>query len=272
MKAGACVFCGKMVRRLSKEHIWSDWMQHYLPAGIPGQSERWSTAAGRERWEQPFLEAQVRAPCRPCNQGWMSDIEKAAKPLVGPMIRGTRMLLDASAQQKVATWAVLKAMVVTRTSPKQESVPVEHFREFFRTKTISPDTTRVGLGYRADLTDPNHPDRTRICDSHFMPLHKVNRGFPAPSIELNDYLADGGVLYATSIQVGRFYAVALHHDWPGVLARPIPGVPAQCFTPVWPTSLIVQWPPPRAVDVLGDPHSITQHFIMAPPGNEDLAV
>jgi len=202
----------------------------------------------------------------------MSDIEKAAKPVVGPMVWGTRTLLDATAQQKVATWAVLKAMVTTRTSPKQESVPVEHFREFFRTKAISPDTTRVWLGYRSDLTDPTYPGESRICDSHFMPLHRVNRGFPAPSIELDEYLADGGSLYGLSIQVGRFYAVSLHHDWPGVLARPIPGVPAQCLTQVWPTSLIAQWPPARPVDVLGNPHSITGQFIMAPPGTEDLAV
>src|SRR5215207_3913590 len=120
-RGGACVFCGKFVRKLSREHIWSDWMQHYLPAGLPGHSERWSTAEGRERWEQPLLKVQVRAPCKQCNNGWMADIEKAAAPIVGPMIQGTRLLLDASAQQKVATWAVLKAMVTTRTSPKQES-------------------------------------------------------------------------------------------------------------------------------------------------------
>ena len=271
-RGGACIFCGKFVRKLSREHIWSDWMRHYLPAGLPGHSERWSTAEGRERWEQPLLKAQVRAPCKQCNNGWMGDVEKAAAPIVGPMIRGTRLLLDASAQHKVATWAVLKAMVTTRTSPKQESVPIEHFRAYFRTRTISPDTTKVWLGYRADLTDPNDPTETKICDSHFMPLHAVNRGFPVPSVELNEYLANGGSLYGMSIQVGRFFAVSLHTDWPGMLARPIPGVPSECLSQIWPTTLVAQWPPVRAVDVLGDPHSITAQFIMAPPGTEDLAV
>jgi hypothetical protein len=46
----------------------------------------------------------------------MADIEAAAKPIVGPMVVGQAMDLDADAQQIVANWVALKGLVAAQTS------------------------------------------------------------------------------------------------------------------------------------------------------------
>ena len=125
----------------------------------------------------------------------------------------------------------------------------------------------VWIGQRSNLADPVHPGRAKLFDSHFMPLTNVARGFPV-SPELNEYVDQGGVIYATVFQIGHFFALALHHDWPGLEARPIPGSPGDgAFASIWPPAGIVRWPPPLTVDGLGNPHRITQFFQMKPPGS-----
>jgi hypothetical protein len=71
------------------------------------------------------------------------------------------------------------------------------------------------------------------------------------------------MLNATSFQVGHFFALALHHDWPGLQVQPIPMSRAgHCFVSIWPTRQTARWPPPFPIDGLGNQHRITQFFLM----------
>jgi hypothetical protein len=114
----ACRFCGVTDRRITREHIWPEWLKDFVPssAGL-GYAERWSSADGRQRWRQGLLAATVRRFCEPCNTGWMSAIEGAAKPVVGPMVQGIHTTLDAAAQRTVANWVTLKGISETRSGP-----------------------------------------------------------------------------------------------------------------------------------------------------------
>lgn len=51
--------------------------------------------------------------CEPCNNGWLSRLESAVKPILAPMaVDGKTTELDASAQKSLATWAVKTALLL----------------------------------------------------------------------------------------------------------------------------------------------------------------
>jgi hypothetical protein len=257
-----CRFCGTTDRQITNEHVWPEWLADFLPnISQPGHSERWSSGAGRQRWRQPLLTSTVRAFCNACNAGWMSDIENAAKPIIGPMVRGLAATLDASAQRAVANWAVLKGLVAVQTSQNEQPIPERHYAAVYSARGAHPGMTRIWIGRRQNLADPI-TGSGQLFASHFMPLtNVVAGGFPRPP-ELNRYISSGGVFFATIFQVGHFFAMALHHDWPGLEVRTRA---VMSFLSIWPGGSTVRWPPPEPVDDLGDPHQITQFFMIRPP-------
>jgi hypothetical protein len=98
-----------------------------------------------------------------------------------------------------------------------------------------------------------------------MPVTDAFPTLPLPP-ELEEYRRAGGVFNGTIFQVGHFFGLALQHDWPGLHVRPNPDTEAgDAPLPIWPTGPTIQWPPPRAVDDLGDPHKVTRFLQMAPP-------
>jgi hypothetical protein len=261
-----CRFCGATDRKITNEHVWSEWLEDFMPTftGL-GHTERWSSEAGRESWQQPMLTATVRMFCEPCNTGWMADVEGVAKDIVGPMVQGITSILDAEAQQAVANWAVLKGLVAAQTSKSPQPIPNRHYDRVYVAKGAPANTVRVWIGERRNLADPDHPGRTRLFNAHFMPVTNADRDGPVPA-DLTRYISEGGVLNGAIFQVGHFFALVLQHDWPGLQARPKPGSDAeQTFMPIWPAGVDVRWPPARPVDGLGNIHRVTQYFAMRPP-------
>jgi hypothetical protein len=259
-----CRFCGATNRRITNEHVWPDWLHDYLPTSThQGHSERWSSAAGRQRWRQPMLAATVRVFCEDCNTGWMSDLEAEAKSIVGPMVIGEAVDLDTDAQRIVANWVAVKGLVAVQTSQVQQPIPKYHYRRVHHFQGAPPNTMRVWIGRRLNLADPVRPGEAQLFDSHLMPVTDVFRVFPMPA-NLERYRSEGGVFNGTIFQVGHFLALALQHDWPGLRARLEPNA-AAALLPIWPAGPDVRWPPPRPVDNLGDAHKITQFLQIAPP-------
>ena len=112
--------------RSQKEHVWPDWLRDYLPPFSDlADTERYSPGTRLQRWQQPLLTTTVRAFCDGCNSGWMGDIEAAAKPIVGPIVVGQAMELDAHAQQIVANWVALKGLVAAQAS--NQLIPESHY-------------------------------------------------------------------------------------------------------------------------------------------------
>lgn len=49
--------------------------------------------------------------CPSCNNDWMSGLERAVQPVLGPMILGQPMVLDSDAIEALAIWATKTALV-----------------------------------------------------------------------------------------------------------------------------------------------------------------
>ena len=263
-----CIFCGTTAKKITKEHVWSEWTKGYLKPD-PGQmahAESWSSKSGARRWREPLLESQVRVVCHDCNTRWMSRIDKRAAPIVGPMLIGQATALDAAAQQIVANWAVLKGLVVAQISPKDRWIPPDHYDRVHAAQGAPADTVRVWLARRHNLLNRNDPLRAKMANGHVIPLKNIFRGLFLPT-EMRRYLEGEGELFATSLQLGHFVTLTVHHDWPGMEVRSIPtSAGPLSFLPIWPAGPSVRWPPLMPVDGLGDPQRITQFFMMAPPG------
>jgi hypothetical protein len=260
-----CRFCGATNRQITKEHVWPDWLRDYLPpVSELHDIERYSPGTKRQRLPQPFLRTTVRAFCDGCNSGWMADIEAAAKPIVGPMVVGRAMDLDADAQQIVANWVALKGLVAAVTSNLEQEIPNSHYRHVHNFQGAPPDTMRVWVSRRRNLADAP-TGRLHIFDFHFMPVSNKFRQFPIPP-DVERYRREGGVFNGTIFQVGHFFALAFQHDWPGLRTYPKPGSEAvDALPPIWPIGPTVHWPPPKSIDDLGDPHKVIRFLQIAPP-------
>jgi hypothetical protein len=261
-----CRFCGATDRKITKEHVWPEWLEDFVPpTSGPGLAHRWSSGDGHQSWKQQMLSATVRMFCEPCNTGWMSDIEAEAKYIVGPMVQGIPTTLDTAAQRAVANWTVLKGLVAAQTSKTPQPIPDRHYRQVYAAKGAPANTVRVWIGQRRNLATPGRPGKATLFASDFMPVTNVARQFPLPA-NVGRYIRNGGVFNGAVFQVGHFLALVIQHDWPGLQVRPKPGSDAeQAFISIWPTGADVLWPPPGSVDVLGNVHRVTEFFEFSPP-------
>jgi hypothetical protein len=261
----ACRFCGSTAHKIDNEHVWPDWLADFLPEiRGTGYSERWSSAAGRERWPEAPLKATVRTFCKDCNSGWMSQVENAAKSIVGPMVIGKHTQIDEESQRIVANWIAVKCLVAVQTS-KAPQPPDSHYRRVRHFRGVPPNTMRVWIGWQRNLAEMDRPGKVQLFDSHFLPVTNAFQQSPLPA-DVERYRREGGVFNGSIFRVGHFVGIALQHDWPGLQARPSPrSAAAEALLPIWPTGPTVQWPPFRPVDDLGDLHSVTQFLEIAPP-------
>lgn len=120
-----CVFCGGTP--LTKEHIWSDWLDSILPRADSSRSEaRRTTMAekvvgGRPTYLPTSNSNRVRqgavhsttsrTVCKRCNNGWMKEIVDRAKPVATEVIQLRQTALLPEAQTRLATWLVLSAVM-----------------------------------------------------------------------------------------------------------------------------------------------------------------
>lgn len=108
-----CIFCGRTPR--TREHLWPDWLQRDLeirePFAVRIEQEHDGVETRDIRFEAPPFDQKVRAVCAQCNNGWMSGMEAAAKPVLWPLIHAEGRRLDATEQRVLARWALLKACV-----------------------------------------------------------------------------------------------------------------------------------------------------------------
>ncbi|HZO36728.1 MAG TPA: hypothetical protein VFB41_07625 [Solirubrobacteraceae bacterium] len=125
-----CIFCGSSPR--TREHLWPDWLRRELAIdeSFPHRIEQEEDAIETRdvTFSTPPFKQTVKAVCGPCNNGWMSDIEAATKPILEQLIYARGRRLHRAEQRKLATWALLKAIVFDHVHPNELTVAAEHRR------------------------------------------------------------------------------------------------------------------------------------------------
>jgi hypothetical protein len=116
--ARSCVFCDGTP--VSREHVWPRWARTIWAE--EGHMPHFQQVVQDDRddvernWRGEACSMTVTAVCQRCNNGWMSDLEQDAKPMLEAMLDGRGRLLHAGGQRTLAAWALKTAMMAGHTN------------------------------------------------------------------------------------------------------------------------------------------------------------
>jgi hypothetical protein len=219
-----CLFCNNRVN--SEEHLWPQWIHEREDFG-PAKIEK----ASPKTIIVPHPKITVRAVCRACNGGWMSEkIEVPNIPIIGSMMQNLSITLDREQQSSVAAWCMKMAFLAdwTRRGGRRH--------RFY--------TRDEALAFAADQTIPSN---THIWIGHITTSHLLTDGHDFTRILLGNRI---GISTVITIGVGHFVAqVVTDHLSTG---QTLPDPSAGVRPGPWDTKLIqispiqrdwISWPP-----------------------------
>ena len=172
-----CIFCGGSPT--SQEHKFAAWIGRTLPRVQKHYDQHhWSVTKPltwlRFKTKRSILDARLKVVCKECNNGWMSDLQDLAKPIITPLILGERTTLEPQQVEILATWATMTAMVWEFSQPKLigAAVPQEE-RTRFKAQPAPLPNWKFWIGrYFTDKTmdgrhkTARHPSEiTNKCDT-----------------------------------------------------------------------------------------------------------
>lgn len=172
---------------------------------------------------------KVKAVCKPCNNGWMSDLEESNIPLIGNLMQDVALTLDGSQQYKIVTWAVKMSMIgdfLARSHRPLFFAQAE--REQLRVATNLPPRTYVWLGRHT------FPDHIGFWGTNCWSHDKSVNAFV--TTVLFNYLV---------VQVINLQCTEQWDATPDLTVNPASGPRPwpQMLTEIWPTTVSAQWPP-----------------------------
>jgi hypothetical protein len=145
---------------VTREHVWPVWSHKYIPKG----KKKWHAIHATEHIGRTDFEIvkhpgdphdwQVACVDESCNNGWMRELENAARPILIPLIRGDEAsrFIGQKEQRVLSAWIALKAII-------QEHAPrgdvISHHTQLRRLwkKHLAPENTwRIWLGRYQDKT------------------------------------------------------------------------------------------------------------------------
>ncbi len=103
-----CIFCAQKAD--SKEDAWPLWLTERFIA--PGTLE-FQPGIGAPLMSRPTERPEVRIGwfCEKCNNGWMSQLENLAKPVITRLLDQPTDVLNVHDRKTLALWSVKTAMV-----------------------------------------------------------------------------------------------------------------------------------------------------------------
>jgi hypothetical protein len=134
-----CIFCGN--RAGNREHLFPAWiLKKVEPVKMVGFLGHNKNLVIEKEWI-------VKTICEPCNGGWMSKLETANTPLIGPPIDGRSKTLDQLQRMFVAAWSVKTAMMMDSTTKAARPLfYTQEERHALMASTALPPRTTVWLG------------------------------------------------------------------------------------------------------------------------------
>jgi len=231
-----CIFCGE--RASTKEDAWPLWLVRRLPTPHGVRIEARRRGKSLEGWKALRHGITVRFVCAECNNGWMSQLETRAKPVVEKFLDEPQFQLSREEQSTLAIWMAKNAMVFEALRGHRVWFYDQDEREALRLSRTIPARTTVWLAKCLNL-----PGAYCSATDH----SETARQGP-----------DETRLYVTTMAFGKLalqvatarLAPALPPDAP-VTVDVTPGPWEQCTLSTWPTpSESLAWPP--QVDLVGE--------------------
>lgn len=237
---GFCVYCGGP--RLSKEHLYADWLRDFVPRDA--DEHHFATTVAFPHKQTHKLQRRtgdtharrLRCVCVNCNRGWMSDLQQAAKVHLVPMLRGDRCCLKRDAQKIVAGWAAMTAMTAEYLEKGMVALP-QNERDHVRETARPPRTWRIWI---ARYDGANCKNRWW---HNVMALTNQNIEEHAPDTAATPNTQ------TTSIGSGEhlfIHAMSSEIAWPIIQRWRFPRGLGPLLRQIWPAAAsAVTWPPSR---------------------------
>lgn len=146
-----CLFCARGAN--SREDAWPRWITDQFKCDRPIQLDAERQGIPLKPWHVYQPELVVRAVCEHCNNGWMSQLENRAKPILQPLLEGRRCGLDIADQTTIALWTLKTAMVLEGLDPAERRVYTQVEREHLRALSAIPVRTSVWI---CKAVDPSY--------------------------------------------------------------------------------------------------------------------
>lgn len=152
-----CIFCGQ--RPLTKEHIYGQWLKQlslqasqktdhmtsFVQPGIGRQQIKTMAKGKLHRNGAPYSH-QLRVVCRSCNNGWLSQIQEQAKPVLTELVEGKWPKFDNVTMLNVSLYSTMVTMVLEFADMNTIATPAIERRQFFETKNpLSNWQVLIGL-------------------------------------------------------------------------------------------------------------------------------
>lgn len=244
-----CIFCGGTP--LSREHIWADWLRAYIRRNLPyyhsGRAilnpDR-SLERATKKYSGDPRSRRLKIVCAKCNNGWMSSLQNAAKPILIPLLQGAAATLSHDRQNTLAAWVAMTVICAEYLQPRSVSISVTARRWLYKERT-APADLRIWLGNykRGDWKPHWIHNSLRISEAEGRYPWTINsEDTPRPNTQTTTYVA------------GQLFVHAFSCPFPEVLnARKITDVVDSHLLQIWPIRhSFVAWPPTAIIDRQAD--------------------
>lgn len=147
-KKKTCAFCDKAISKntASREDTVPKWLQAELEIATDSVEPTLTSPTGELLAQRihPVDQLLTGGICRTCNNGWMSELETEAQPIIRSLINSDRALdsLKRSERQVLGRWAVKTAYVLD-LGGLEPRVPVEHVRALYENAPHLPEQAHV---------------------------------------------------------------------------------------------------------------------------------
>ena len=234
-----CWFCGVVLvggrgGNAAREHVIAQWLQAELGLDDVEITPTWHAEPLGELLDQrrqTWGTLLVGRICAPCNNGWMSDLEIQAQPILTPLVRGERELASLTDGERftVARWAV-KTVYTLSAAVQEKRVPITHYHELRDSPAELPAGVYVFASKEQDLSAPAH----YTVDATWKMSRKVEKEDEAAAVARSSYKAylqlGKLVLLVVWWPLGPEWILSFEEDlyvrlWPrtaDVLAHPAP--------------------------------------------------
>jgi hypothetical protein len=248
---------------MSREHVFADWIAALFGREPDGLYELINADGTTRQFAQAIFQHKVRSVCASCNNGWMSDLESAVKPFLGPMVlNGRRTRLAVASQTQLATWAVKTALVLDRLHPNAAVVPKSEYPAFYAARKPLP-THFVVLARRT--TYPDETGRQLLATA----VKQTVSDLPvaqelASEIEASmpGWKAEGRNIYRVTFALGRVAFQVFGHSLPARIEIAHGHLPY--VQRIWRPNESVTWPPPVPLDSAGGLQALHDVFSVSP--------
>lgn len=245
-----CIFC-ETDCKLTKEHIWADWLKAYISKDAPHYTAKRAIVwrEGRITHDRPrrvggdVKSRRVKCVCsslsypagtkgKGCNDGWMGQLQERVKSTVIPLIAGHPLSINERQQKALAAWAVMAVMCSEFGRDDSRTIAQEDRSILYKYQVPPRANWAVWIG------DYDRREWVPQWARHVLEITKEETETASKTRRSHN-------TQSTTFTVGRLYIHCISSIWPPVIRKFQFGAEDRKFLHrIWPIKdAVIAWPP-----------------------------